>query len=224
MGGLDRPSSGIENPEKRMKEVFMSVLEQRLREQPEGKTEPERIASLIEGTEASFRDMFPEFDIGPMYDGIKKEDWSGREAELADRVTQNVCELLLSRYSPREIEDMVRARTLEKNNWKAASDLVLYEVSDSHIVLHVPITFSRSVLEVGSSFQEGLRELANRLMSEETLAPVERITGRSAIVFDYRKSLIRAGWTISEVEPESRLAMAEMSKDRFIEEYGPKEK
>src|ERR1700690_1486733 len=153
MSKLDRPTSGIEHPEKRMKEVFAGVMQQRMREQSEDKTEPERINALMEETEVAFRTMFPDFDVGPMYDEVKKENWSGRETELTNRVTEGICTLLLSRYSAREVEDMLRTRTMNANHWKAVSDVLLYEVKDSYVVLHIPTTFTRSVLEIGSSFQ-----------------------------------------------------------------------
>jgi len=218
------PEHAHQNPkrgEEVLAPIFQGMMLHRLLTLPEEVPEGQRIRTVLDDTRRHI-DAFPEADgdLNELIAELSARDYDGKEVSFAQEFAHKVARILLAQYSPREVEERIRSFTIAERGWQYASDVLAYEIDDNAvIVLHVPPMFSRSILEVAAMFQQGLRKLAENLRDKQ-FDSIKKISGTSNMVFKYRDSLQKAGWTMTNIHHATEQATAEMSKDDFIKGYG----
>jgi len=100
----------------------------------------------------------------------------------------------------------------------------LYGVDGNDLHLHIAMNFTRKPHEQFALFLDGLRKVAEQLQQDNRLENVTLVSGRSWLIYKFPQLMERQGFSIVGRDEQSEEATAEMSKDKFIEAYGSKEK
>lgn len=220
------PQGNDRRVEEKVRQRFGEIILRRLKhlkgdEGMEGDdSEPEFVRDLTQ----RLARYFPEYAEGfAEISGVLGQGPSAGESEVVAReLARSTSQLLLSRLTPRQIDERFKGVITNEKGWTFINDLVSYEVNGNMLMLHVAPSFSRSNIEIAGIIHSGAYMLARELESNAALAGVERIRIHSWIVFAYSEPLKKMGWTVENVNTDKEEAEAEMKKAAFLAQYGTK--
>lgn len=223
-GILENPHSNEGKVEKEFQSHLKEMILRRLQKSQTGEEQEngEEEEDFVRDLSQRLSRYFPEYTEGfaEISGMLGQGPLVGEKNLIAEQLARSTSKLLLSRLSPRQVDDRFRDVIIKERGWYFVNELCAYEIEGDDVILHVPPTFSRSILETAALFQAGLREFAAQLQTNEDLKKVHSVTGTSWIAFKHKKALQNVGWTIVFEDADAEEATAQMSREKFIETYG----
>lgn len=159
-------------------------------------------------------------DIEDSFVVLKDSIFSDRDKFL-EKAAEIMIALCAQNFSLQELEDRLKNIHAEDYGYQELSRGLTYDIEQSKVHLHIPVTFFASSKEALKSFVEGLKILAEKIKHDPEFIEITEIIGHSSFVQDKAKIVNKMlGFTITPQADGSPSDEAIMSKDELLSKYG----
>jgi hypothetical protein len=187
-----------------------------------GSPNSEMAARFLNAAILRMSERFPELasDISDLASLLEDAPAEGDTQSFPEKYGQSLSKILLSKYSPQELERINLAHMIRTHGWRPLSETLAYSTNGNEVQIHVPVSYvERSNMEMGTSMQKGLGAFVKELEQNPILESVETIASISFIIYRFRDSFVRDGWKITSTDDQRGLAKAKISRREFLEAY-----
>ncbi len=220
------PRNNLEHESEHVTSRLKQMVSQRLRTTPSEIEKENQLPFFVDDMDARMGRYFPECSAGfsELADTLKTRYYSTDDEKFIDDLCSGISRLLLSKLKPSEIDQRFIDVIKSERGWEFVNSILGYEIEGNELILHIPPTFSRNILEQAALLKSGLEQFARLLGTDERMKDVHTITARSWIVYEHQKTLSRLGWSILDVDEKTKEASALITRDAFLEMFGGTEK
>ena len=178
------------------------------------------IDKLVEGTTKIVPEATDE--IKTRFETLNAIDEIKDLESLLKKATEIHIELLTKYLSLEELEKRLRDRAIQGKGYQELSRGLCFEIIENQAVLHIPITFFENAKSFLESFKEGLRVLANKMITEKELADIREVIGYSSLVQEKHRILATLGFEVILDVNGKLTEKTKISREKLLELYGPK--
>lgn len=217
----DTPEQRAFELKRRAFHLMRSYVERNWNESPVVDRKSEFIKKITTGA----KKLIPEgeVEIGERLNLLNNEDETNLDS-FFDKATEAIIEIMTRYASLEELEKRFSARSVNERGNQALSRALHFAVhlESNTISLHIPITFFENPVQFLESFTEGLKILAQKIITDPEFKNILEVTGHSALVKDKHRLLKSMGFEIILDENGKPTQYTKISKDKLLELYGPK--
>lgn len=171
----------------------------------------ERIQSLIPDQAESIEQVFQEHK-----NELKNtSDSTG----FAQTIAEFLALKLAANFELEELENKILIFNKENRNYFPLNRLLMYEIKDESIYLHIATLFDVKPTELPKLIVDGLKELAQEIRTESNLQSLKKVKGESWIVYDHPTLIEKLGFSITGTNQELREGSAEISVEKLLQTY-----
>ncbi len=149
-------------------------------------------------------------DLAETISGVTYKD----EEDFIESASRQLVDFLVANFTFQEMEDISR-----RGDSMALNRLVEYTVEGDEVYVHIPVTFLDNPNELKSLFSDALRKLAEKMETDPELVDVKSIKARSWIIFKAQRTIQDFGFTITELDEDKMVGLAEISREKLLEIY-----